>query len=365
MRPNKLWCGLRSGVFLLWMAVTVIPWATAVLLVSIFVRGDPVYWMCAGWLRVAIWGARTICGVRWRVQGMDNLPTAADRTASVILLSKHQSTWETFAYPALMPHPLAYVFKRELLYIPFFGWAMARLDMVHIDRSKRTEAWNRVAAQGAKVMARGHWVIMFPEGTRIARGKAATGFGSKHFKAGWRQWGQAMQNDLADGARWAIAQGIADPRRIAIAGASYGGYAAMMGLVNDPDLFRCAVNWVGVTDLMLMYTAYWSDIDDESKRYGLPRLLGDPKVEADKLRAHSPLHQAARIRQPVLMAYGGVDERVPIAHGERMRDALRAHNPAVEFIEYPSEGHGWARPETNIDFWGRVETFLGRHLAPR
>ena len=171
---NKLLCGLRSGVFLLWMAVTVVPWATAVLLVSIFVRGDPVYWMCAGWLRVAIWGARTICGVRWRVQGMDNLPTAADRTASVILLSKHQSTWETFAYPALMPHPLAYVFKRELLYIPFFGWAMARLDMVHIDRSKRTEAWNRVAAQGAKVMARGHWVIMFPEGTRIARGKAGT-----------------------------------------------------------------------------------------------------------------------------------------------------------------------------------------------
>ena len=171
---NKLLCGLRSGVFLLWMAVTVVPWATAVLLVSIFVRGDPVYWMCAGWLRTALWGARVICGVAWRVHGMDNLPTAADKTASVILLSKHQSTWETFAYPALMPHPLAYVFKRELLYIPFFGWAMARLDMVHIDRSKRTEAWNRVAAQGAKVMARGHWVIMFPEGTRIARGKAGT-----------------------------------------------------------------------------------------------------------------------------------------------------------------------------------------------
>ncbi|MBK6866323.1 MAG: 1-acyl-sn-glycerol-3-phosphate acyltransferase [Ideonella sp.] len=171
---NKLSCSLRSAVFLLWLAVTVVPWATAVLVVSIFVRGDPVYWMCAGWLRAAVWGARAICGVRWRVRGMDNLPTAADKTASVILLSKHQSTWETFAYPALMPHPLAYVFKRELLYIPFFGWAMARLDMVHIDRSKRAEAWNRVAAQGAKVMARGHWIIMFPEGTRIARGKAGT-----------------------------------------------------------------------------------------------------------------------------------------------------------------------------------------------
>ncbi len=102
------------------------------------------------------------------------MPTAADKTASVVLLSKHQSAWETFAYPVLMPHPLAYVFKRELLYVPFFGWAMARLDMVHIDRSKRAEAWNRVAAQGAKVMARGHWIIMFPEGTRIARGKAGT-----------------------------------------------------------------------------------------------------------------------------------------------------------------------------------------------
>jgi 1-acyl-sn-glycerol-3-phosphate acyltransferase len=169
---NKLVCALRSAVYLLWLAVTVVPWATAVLVVSIFVRGDPVYWMCAGWLRVAVWGARVICGVGWRVHGMENLPSAAEKTASVILLSKHQSTWETFAYPALMPHPLAYVFKRELLYIPFFGWAMARLDMVHIDRSKRAEAWNRVAAQGAKVMARGHWVIMFPEGTRIARGKA-------------------------------------------------------------------------------------------------------------------------------------------------------------------------------------------------
>ena len=165
---------LRSALFILWMAVTVVPWALGVLLLSVFVRGDPVYWACVGWLRTAMWGCRRICGVRPRVHGMDNLPTAADKTASVILLSKHQSTWETFIFPCLMPHPLAYVFKRELLYIPFFGWAMARLDMVHIDRSKRAEAWNRVAAQGAKVMARGHWIIMFPEGTRIARGRAGT-----------------------------------------------------------------------------------------------------------------------------------------------------------------------------------------------
>jgi 1-acyl-sn-glycerol-3-phosphate acyltransferase len=90
----------------------------------------------------------------------------------VILLPKHQSTWETFAFPCIMPRPLCYVFKRELLLIPFFGWAMGRLDMIHIDRSKRAEAWSKVAEQGRKFMAEGHWVIMFPEGTRIPRGRA-------------------------------------------------------------------------------------------------------------------------------------------------------------------------------------------------
>ncbi len=166
--------GLRSGLFVLWMAVTVVPWALAVLVFSIFVRGRPVYWMCAGWLSTAIWGARVICGVRHRILGLENLPTANDVNAAVVLAPKHQSTWETFAFPALMPHPLCYVFKRELLYIPFFGWAMARLDMIHIDRSKRTEAWNRVAEQGRKLMAQGLWVIMFPEGTRSARGEKGT-----------------------------------------------------------------------------------------------------------------------------------------------------------------------------------------------
>jgi 1-acyl-sn-glycerol-3-phosphate acyltransferase len=160
---------LRSLLFLLWMAVTVIPWALAVLLVSIFVRGDRLYWMCANWLAVAMWGARVICGVRSRIQGMDNLPPA-DRQSPVILLSKHQSAWETFTYPTIMSHPLAYVFKRELLYIPFFGWAMGRLDMIHIDRSKRTEAFNKVVVQGQRILGHGSWIIMFPEGTRTPRG---------------------------------------------------------------------------------------------------------------------------------------------------------------------------------------------------
>jgi 1-acyl-sn-glycerol-3-phosphate acyltransferase len=161
---------LRSALFFAWMVVTVIPIAIVSLVMSIFVRGDRLYWVCVSFLRVSIWGARVICGVKHRVHGMQRLPSA-DPLAPVILCPKHQSTWETFAFPTLMAHPLAYVFKRELLYIPFFGWAMGRLDMIHIDRSKRAEAWSKVAEQGRKLMARGIWVIMFPEGTRIPRGQ--------------------------------------------------------------------------------------------------------------------------------------------------------------------------------------------------
>jgi 1-acyl-sn-glycerol-3-phosphate acyltransferase len=161
---------LRSLLFLSWMVVTVVPIALTVLLASIVQRGAPLYWMCIGWLRLVIWGARWICGVRYRVYGMEHLPTAARAKEAVILTPKHQSTWETFALPTLMSHPLAYVFKKELLQIPFFGWAMGRLDMIHIDRSKRTEAWAKVAEQGARLMREGVWVIMFPEGTRTLRG---------------------------------------------------------------------------------------------------------------------------------------------------------------------------------------------------
>jgi 1-acyl-sn-glycerol-3-phosphate acyltransferase len=166
-----LMCALRSALFVLWLTATVVPWALLMLVLSIFVRGKALYWPTMMWLRMAIWGAKVICGVRYQVHGMQHLPSAADENAAVVLAAKHQSTWETFAFPTLMTHPLAYVFKRELLYVPFFGWAMGRLDMIHIDRSKRSEAWAKVAEQGKRMAAQGIWVIMFPEGTRIPRGK--------------------------------------------------------------------------------------------------------------------------------------------------------------------------------------------------
>lgn len=160
---------LRSCVHALWMLVTVIPWGIIMLVASIRVRGKPLWWMAVRWLSWAVGGARIILGIRTRVTGFENLPTGD--TAPAILLVKHQSTLETFLMPTLMPHPLAYVFKKELLYVPFFGWAMGRLDMIHIDRSQRATAFNKVVAQGKTLLAQGIWVIMFPEGTRIPRGQ--------------------------------------------------------------------------------------------------------------------------------------------------------------------------------------------------
>jgi len=159
----------RSALHMLWMLVTVIPWGIIMVVASLWIRGTALWWMAVRWLSWAVRGARVLCGIQVQVTGMENLPDGA--TSPAILLVKHQSTLETFLLPTLMPHPLAYVFKKELLQVPFFGWAMGRLDMIHIDRNQRTQAFSKVVAQGKELLARGVWIIMFPEGTRIARGQ--------------------------------------------------------------------------------------------------------------------------------------------------------------------------------------------------
>lgn len=160
---------VRSVVHMVWMLVTVIPWGIIMCVASIWRRGEPLYWMAERWLGWAVGGARVILGIRTRVIGIENLPQ--EKRAGAVLLVKHQSTLETFLMPTLMPHPLAYVFKKELIYVPFFGWAMARLDMIHIDRKQKARAFNKVVAQGKLLLAQGIWIIMFPEGTRIPRGQ--------------------------------------------------------------------------------------------------------------------------------------------------------------------------------------------------
>jgi 1-acyl-sn-glycerol-3-phosphate acyltransferase len=160
---------VRSLLHVVFMAVTVVPWALVVLICAPFMNSARIYWLCAGWLRLAVRSGELMLGIRNHVIGYENLPVGSLEPA--VLLVKHQSTWETFCMPTLMPHPLAYVFKKELLYVPFFGWAMSRMDMIHIDRSKRTEAFNKVVIQGQRLLDQGTWVIMFPEGTRIERGQ--------------------------------------------------------------------------------------------------------------------------------------------------------------------------------------------------
>ena len=194
--------------------------------------------------------------------------------------------------------------------------------------------------------------------------RGSTGYGQKLFTAGWKQWGLAMQDDLADGVKWAVAQGLADPNRVCIAGASYGGYAVLMGLIKDPDVYRCGVDWVGVTDIDLLYTSRWSDLDDAWKKYGMTKLIGDPVADAAKFKATSPVENAAKIRAPVLLAYGAKDKRVPIEHGERFHDALMKQPGAkAEWIVYKDEGHGWYYHDDKIDFWNRVTKFLDANIG--
>jgi 1-acyl-sn-glycerol-3-phosphate acyltransferase len=152
------------------MATTVVPYTLAILVASgLGVRQPHVYRIAAAWLSLSVRGARVILGIQTRISGMENLPVGEKSPA--VLLVKHQSTFETFLMPAIMPHPLAYVFKKELLQVPFFGWSIGRLDMIHIDRSLRTQAFKRVVEQGRERLAQGVWIIMFPEGTRIERGQ--------------------------------------------------------------------------------------------------------------------------------------------------------------------------------------------------
>ena len=193
--------------------------------------------------------------------------------------------------------------------------------------------------------------------------RGSTGFGQRLFRAGWKQWGQAMQDDVADALAWAVKRGDADPQRVCIAGASYGGYAALMGLVRHGEQYRCAAAWVAVTDPRLLYSWHRDgDVSAEFRQFGLPQLVGDATKDAAMLDTVSPVLQADRLRAPLLLAFGAEDRRVPLVHGTRLRDALRVAGRDPEYVVYLDEGHGWLRLENQVDFAGRLERFLAQHL---
>lgn len=214
--------------------------------------------------------------------------------------------------------------------------------------------WN---AEAQYLASRGYAVVA-PEF------RGSTGYGFTHFQAGWKQWGLAMQDDVADATTWAEKQGIADAARVCIAGGTYGGYATLMGLFRYPQLYRCGIATSAITDLALMYETWWSDESDESKGYDLPMLMGDKVKDAAQFEATSPLKQAAKITRPLLLAHGGVDRRVPVEHADRFRAALEANHAPLTWVFYSEEGHGWFKPQTKVDWYRRVAAFLDAQIGP-
>jgi dipeptidyl aminopeptidase/acylaminoacyl peptidase len=236
--------------------------------------------------------------------------------------------------------------------------ALPAVVLVHGGPWVRGNAWGW-HAQAQFLASRGYAVIE-PEF------RGSTGYGQAHFRAGFKQWGRAMQNDVADALKWAQAQGIASDKAC-IVGASYGGYSALMGLVNDPALYRCGVAAMAVTDLELLLNGSWwvdDDTSGEARKYRLPEMIGDPVKDAEMIAATSPVKQAARIKAPVLLAFGEDDRRVPLAHGKRMRDALREAGNEPVWVTYPGEGHGFGIVKNRVDFAERMAAFLATHLHP-
>lgn len=192
-------------------------------------------------------------------------------------------------------------------------------------------------------------------------------YGRKHWSIGFKQWGLTMQDDITDGVQWAIEQGIADPKRVCIYGGSYGGYAALMGAVKTPELFKCAIDYVGVTDIPLFLTATWSDTYQSSfAQYSIKYLIGDPDKDLEQLKATSPVNLASRIKIPVMMAYGASDVRVVPEHGTFMKAALeRAGNPPEVWMMVDGEGHGFRRLDNQVMFYGAMEKFLDKHIGAK
>jgi len=193
--------------------------------------------------------------------------------------------------------------------------------------------------------------------------RASRGFGKQFLNAGNVQWGRTMQNDLTDAVQWAIQKGIADPKRVAIVGGSYGGYATLAGLAFTPDLYACGVDVVGPSNLKTLLAAippYWSTLKRE-----FDLRMGDVARDSALNVEISPLFHVDRIKRPLLIGQGQKDPRVNVRESDQMVAALRAKGLPVEYVVYPDEGHGFVRPPNRIDWTAREEVFLAKYLGGR
>lgn len=190
--------------------------------------------------------------------------------------------------------------------------------------------------------------------------RGSGGYGKEFLHAGYGRWGREMQDDVTDATRWAVAAGIADPDRICIYGASYGGYAALTGAFREPDLYRCAVGYVGVYDLEMMFKRG----DIPGRRAGINYLKAVIGEDVDELRARSPAHNAARIKAAVMLVHGGRDQRVPIAQSESLRRALKAAgNPVEVWHVEPREGHGFGNQDNRREMYTKMLAFYDQHIG--
>ncbi|MBI3564065.1 MAG: S9 family peptidase [Elusimicrobia bacterium] len=191
--------------------------------------------------------------------------------------------------------------------------------------------------------------------------RGSAGFGKAFLHAGDREWGAKMQDDLTDAAKWAVASGAADPARVAIYGGSYGGYAALAGAAFTPGVYRCAVDVVGPSNLITLIKSippYW-----EPMKRIFDLRVGSVETEEEFLKSRSPLFFADRIAIPLLIAQGANDPRVKQAEAEQIVAALKAKGKPVEYMLFPDEGHGFAKPENRLKFYAAAEAFLAEHLT--
>jgi dipeptidyl aminopeptidase/acylaminoacyl peptidase len=195
--------------------------------------------------------------------------------------------------------------------------------------------------------------------------RGTEGFGWKLLSAGYRKWGDEMQDDLEDGVKWAIAEGIADPERVCFYGASYGGYAAMWGAIKNADLIKCSVAYVGVSSIDYLFDNAQTDLSQLADRSTLMiERIGDPKTERARFKRVNPLDNADKVGVPILLAYGALDRRVPMVHGTDFRAALDRYHKPYEWLLYDHEGHGFNREENVFDFYNHVDAFLAKYLGP-
>ena len=192
--------------------------------------------------------------------------------------------------------------------------------------------------------------------------RGSTGYGRAFWEASFREWGRRMQDDITDGVQWLIDQGIADPRRVAIYGGSYGGYATLAGLAFTPDLYAAGVDYVGVSNLLTFMKTippYW-------KPYlaMLQEMVGDLEADQAMLTAASPVFSADRIKAPLLIAQGAKDPRVVKSESDQMVEAMRQRGVEVEYIVKDNEGHGFRNEENRFEFYEAMERFLAQHLQP-